>query len=294
LKARKSKIKSLIETNERREYMPRYTSAAPDVNNSVKYMGEGMRTIWKSGGSLAWRNNNPGNVLKSGFAIRHGAIGFAHGKAIFPDDKTGRAAFIALLKKPKYQVGSLRDAITTYAPPEENNTAAYIKDVSTRTGIDPDTPMKSLTPSQKESLYNAIVIHERTRIGMVSSKPPVTASDASKPSGSESNGNNQNNDNQDNGEQDNNDGNDSNDNSQPGHSGALDPLTPDTIQKAVEWYKARYGDLPGSAGGNSGSADNGGDVYVQAYTRSAPAGNTVNVESYYRSHPAEAQSLADA
>lgn len=42
----------------------------------------------RSGGTKAWRNNNPGNMIYSakGFAIRHGAIGKAGGMAVFPSE----------------------------------------------------------------------------------------------------------------------------------------------------------------------------------------------------------------
>lgn len=88
----------------------------------AKYEGFGVP------GAIPTRDNNPGDVCAGGFATRHGADGvdvrnprFAH----FPDAATGFAAMRALFLA--HYVGlTVRDALMRYAPPAENNTAAYI------------------------------------------------------------------------------------------------------------------------------------------------------------------------
>lgn len=44
---------------------------------TAQYFDEKGNMTIRSGGSKAWRNNNPGNMIHSqrGFAVRHGAIG---------------------------------------------------------------------------------------------------------------------------------------------------------------------------------------------------------------------------
>lgn len=51
----------------------------------------------RSGSSLAWRNNNRGNIEAGSWAARHGSIGDHEGFAVFPDDATGVHAQQALL-----------------------------------------------------------------------------------------------------------------------------------------------------------------------------------------------------
>ena len=54
--------------------------------------------IQRSGGSVAWRNNNPGNIRKSKVAYSFGAIGETDKWAVFPDEETGLKAIMKLLK----------------------------------------------------------------------------------------------------------------------------------------------------------------------------------------------------
>ena len=51
-----------------------------------------------------------------------------------------RAAFVILCKTyyGKYKLKTIRDIVTRWAPPKENNTEAYIRHVSDYTGIGPD------------------------------------------------------------------------------------------------------------------------------------------------------------
>src|SRR5438093_836941 len=71
---------------------------------TVHYFDDRKNMTIRSGGTKAWRNNNPGNMVYSqrGFAIRHGAIGKAGGMAIFPTEEIGRKALTDLLKSSNY------------------------------------------------------------------------------------------------------------------------------------------------------------------------------------------------
>lgn len=97
----------------------------------------------KEGGSRSWRNNNPGNIEYGDFAKKFGALGTDGRFAIFPDEESGRKAKDNLIfesdrakrlsTKGDYGAGigykdkTLSQAITAYAPPEENPTDVYIK-----------------------------------------------------------------------------------------------------------------------------------------------------------------------
>ena len=56
-----------------------------------------------------------------------------------------RAAFVILCRTyyGKYKLRTIRDIVTRWAPPKENNTEAYIRHVSDYTGIGPDKVLGS-------------------------------------------------------------------------------------------------------------------------------------------------------
>lgn len=127
----------------------------------------------KTGGSKSWRNNNPGNIRGNGdFAKSQGAIGVdKDGFAIFPDEATGNKAREKLLFEGKNYKGlSVSAAISKYAPPNENNTWAYIADVSKAIGVDPNTKMSDLTPEQRQKMLAAMKKKEGYEAGMVTAK----------------------------------------------------------------------------------------------------------------------------
>ena len=75
-----------------------------------------------------------------------------------------RAAFYLLTRTyyHKYHLCTIRDIITRWAPPNENNTQAYIENVSRLTGIDPDDPLGSPsdTPARWMMVGTAMAIQE--------------------------------------------------------------------------------------------------------------------------------------
>jgi hypothetical protein len=75
------------------------------------------------------RNNNPGDMEYGPFAKAHGATGTDGGFAIFANYAAGHNALLALLRSKNYAGLSVAQAITKYAPPNENNTKGYIASV---------------------------------------------------------------------------------------------------------------------------------------------------------------------
>ncbi len=130
-------------------------SAKADGKNVVIEYSDGTREV-RSGGTRAWRNNNPGNIRNTSFANRHGSLGEAGGFAVFPDEATGQQAIIDLLETNTYQSLSIDDAITRYAPPLENNTGNYQALISDSTGINGNTMLNTLNAEQLNGVANAI------------------------------------------------------------------------------------------------------------------------------------------
>lgn len=112
-------------------------------------------TIERRQGSRNWRNNNPGNIEYGPYAKSQGAVGSDGRFAIFPSYEAGRAAKENLLFNTSgYQGKTIAGAISRYAPPSENNTNAYIGAITRGLGVPANTPMSSLTPSQRSRMLD--------------------------------------------------------------------------------------------------------------------------------------------
>jgi hypothetical protein len=108
-------------------------------------------------GTRAWRNNNPGNIEFGDFAKSKGAVGSDGRFAVFPTYEAGRAAKSALLfESSSYRSLSLAAAISRYAPSNENDTDAYIREVAAAVGVEPFTPMSSLSKGQRTAMLDAM------------------------------------------------------------------------------------------------------------------------------------------
>ncbi|MFJ8635304.1 S8 family serine peptidase [Streptomyces sp. NPDC093568] len=141
---------------------PGTAGRSPEGTNYVVYAGE-IRT----GGTIAWRNNNPGNIVAGAFTRSHGAIG-ANGRfAVFPDEETGAAAVAALLRTPAYNSSSIAQAIARYAPSFENDTPHYIAMVARWTGLDPSRAVSTLDDKELDAVVGAIRRMEGWRPGTV-------------------------------------------------------------------------------------------------------------------------------
>jgi hypothetical protein len=123
----------------------------------------------RTDGSMAWRDNNPGNMETGGgfdYAA-HGGIGANGHFEIFPDQLTGHNALVALLSGPTYQSLDVSSAIARFAPAVENNTTAYQAYVSKNVGVSLESAMSSLTAPQIESVANVIQHYEGWKPGTV-------------------------------------------------------------------------------------------------------------------------------
>jgi hypothetical protein len=107
-------------------------------------------------GSLSYRNNNPGNLVYVGQANAvPGLGGFAKYNS-YQDGRAGLEAQITLDAVRGTDVNgspttTVSELLTSWAPPSENNTAAYIANVSAATGFDPDAPLSTLVGSRNYS-----------------------------------------------------------------------------------------------------------------------------------------------
>ena len=147
-----------IDPDGRSETSPFVRAEADGLN--VKYYREDGSGVTRSGGSRAWRNNNPGNIRSA-----TNEIGSAGGFAVFADYDTGFNAIITLLSSPRYSNLSIFDAISRYAPPNENDTANYQNLIAEWTGLDTSRIISDLSASELEAVANAIQRMEGYTVG---------------------------------------------------------------------------------------------------------------------------------
>ena len=144
---------------------PTYVSAFPGIGTNRMYVGNDGNIYEASGGSRAWRNNNPGNIEDGKFARNNGAIGSDGRFAMFPDITTGFNAMVGLLSTSSYQKLTIEGAINRYAPPNENNVEDYLKSIERQTGFPRSTQMNNLSKDNLLKLAKAMTKHEGNMTG---------------------------------------------------------------------------------------------------------------------------------
>ena len=143
-----------------------YTSAVA-LGRDVVYTTADGRRVRRTGGTRAWRNLNPGNIRYSEFSRNAGAIGQAGGFAVFPDEETGTRAISSLLRGQSYNNLTIARAITRYAPPSENNTAAYHRRIQQITGLNINRRISDLSDDELSHVVDAIRAIEGWEAGRI-------------------------------------------------------------------------------------------------------------------------------
>lgn len=112
------------------------------------------------------RNNNPGN-------LRHGEPW--HGLApdqpdadfctfSEPEDGIRALAKNLLNYQLRHGLNTVTQIVERWAPPNENDTNAYVNSVASKMGVGPDAPLDLKDPVVLEDLTAAIIKHENGRI----------------------------------------------------------------------------------------------------------------------------------
>jgi len=125
----------------------------------------------RSGGSLSWRNYNPGNLKFGDFAKKYGAIGPGYGQhSIFPNWKVGAEAQKALLFSDErgYNTKSISEAIAKYAPASDGNSPKeYAAYVAKKLGVTKTTKLSDLSEKKKLKLVEVMTTYEGYKEGTV-------------------------------------------------------------------------------------------------------------------------------
>jgi hypothetical protein len=123
---------------------------------TINFGGANWGTTQVGTGTIPFRDNNPGDIVSSGFTNNHGAIDSDGRFGVFPTSGQGYQALDSLLHGGSYVDLSISDAIARYAPAMENNTAGYQQFLTNALGVSGNTPLSSLSPAQFQTLENAI------------------------------------------------------------------------------------------------------------------------------------------
>lgn len=118
------------------------------------------------GGSMAWRNNNPGNCYSGNSSARFNEIGQNGSFAIFPTYSDGYNCMEYVIFN-NYGSLSIADMMYNYAPPHENDTEAYIRMIVNETGLSRDTILNTLSSSNRTKLLGVIMKKEGQQKGRI-------------------------------------------------------------------------------------------------------------------------------
>lgn len=107
------------------------------------------------------RNNNPGNLEGATIPWR-GQVGTDGAYCVFDTAEHGlRALAVNLLAYQRlHGLITVRQIITRWAPPAENDTVAYVADVAKQMMVDPEATLDLTQPPTLDALVGAIVRHE--------------------------------------------------------------------------------------------------------------------------------------
>lgn len=108
------------------------------------------------------RNNNPGNLRKTNDKWQGMNGNDSEGYLTFESPQAGlRALVVNLVNQDKlHGLKTINDIMGKYAPPEENDTASYIKFVSERVGVAPDKEINFDDPEVMSKFTNAVITME--------------------------------------------------------------------------------------------------------------------------------------
>jgi len=153
-----------------------FIKAEQGPGSSVIYYDDKGKKWIAEKGSRAWRNSNPGNMVKGKVSLRNNLIGTAGGFAVFPDYQTGHKALIDLLLN-EFGTWDLTKLMQKYAPPKTNNTKKYVAFIKKKTGVSETILIKDYPNDAFQKLWQAIEKMEGWKQGTIkeySTKGKVT------------------------------------------------------------------------------------------------------------------------
>ncbi|WP_220096431.1 peptidoglycan-binding protein [Streptomyces cyaneus] len=114
--------------------------------------------VMRTGGSIAWNDQNPGNIVNSGEAVSYGAYPGKHNDifAVFPDEETGFQAVRRYLARRRDK--TVLEVMKAYAPAGHgsNDPQRYAQQVADAMGVGTGTALAALDDNQLTTFADAI------------------------------------------------------------------------------------------------------------------------------------------
>ena len=139
----------------------------PDGMFTVQYFDEHGNMTIRSGGSRAWRCNNPGNLVASSYSTGKDrrSIGVAGDSkntyAVYPDYDTGHEALVVMLRGSKYGSLNLSEAMIRF----DKSNIKYIDTIVEITGLASERLVMSLNNREFNLFWRAIEHVEKWKEG---------------------------------------------------------------------------------------------------------------------------------
>lgn len=108
------------------------------------------------------RNNNPGNIIQSKVQFGGEVPGKDSKFRTFESPEAGIKAMGTLIDR--YKRDTVEGIVSKWAPPNENNTQAYIKKVAQNLGVSPTQKLNLENPMVKAALVYEIIRHENGNV----------------------------------------------------------------------------------------------------------------------------------
>jgi peptidoglycan hydrolase-like protein with peptidoglycan-binding domain len=128
----------------------------------------------RTGGSISWRTNNPGNIAYSGIAKSYGALGYiraADGEpvAIMPTLEDGLKLQMVQWRRPKYNNLTINQACRTWATGvgKKTGTSQYTIDMANAAGASIHTKVSDLSDEQLKNMLKKQAKLEGFKVGTV-------------------------------------------------------------------------------------------------------------------------------
>lgn len=156
---------------------------------TVEYIDANGDHLLRSGGTISWRFNNPGNLRPGSKYTLHIGQGSTKNNGnflIFPTVEAGRIEKKNHLLR-KHQNDSLEQMLKNYTPPTDNNTDKYINFVQSKTAIDKTSKIGKLSEAELENLLQTLQLYEDYNVKAETRKEKwvhttkITLSDGAKP-----------------------------------------------------------------------------------------------------------------
>lgn len=146
---------------------PKETKVLESKNLYLRLHHPDGKIEMRTGGSVAWRLNNPGRILYGDFAKSYGAIGEFSKYAIFPKYAKGREAlYDYLFKSNIYRNLTIKAAMDKFAP--KNKSTTYTKEITKKLVVSSGTIMAEIGENKRNELLNVVQRLENYHIAGVS------------------------------------------------------------------------------------------------------------------------------